>query len=92
MQPTREQAWEWLKEYTKSEALRRHADMLSAWRGQAVAVRELRKHIAWYLHGLRGSAQVRAELLTLTDPRQVDARLEQYISSLQRADARPGPA
>ena len=25
MQPTREQAWEWLKEYTKSEALRRHA-------------------------------------------------------------------
>ena len=24
MQPTREQAWEWLKEYTKSEALRRH--------------------------------------------------------------------
>lgn len=64
------------------EMLRRHADMLGAWRGQAVAVRELRKHIAWYLHGLRGSAQVRAGLLTLNDPREVDARLEAYIASL----------
>lgn len=25
MQPTREQAWEWVKEYNESEALRRHA-------------------------------------------------------------------
>lgn len=64
------------------EALRRHADMLGAWRGQAVAVRELRKHIAWYLHGLPGSARVRAELLQLSDPLEVDARLEEYILSL----------
>ena len=56
--------------------------MLAAWRGEAIAVREMRKHIAWYLHGLRGSAQIRAQLLTLTDPYEVDRRLEEYIESL----------
>lgn len=64
------------------EIIRRHGDMLTAWRGEAVAVREMRKHIAWYLHGLRGSAQLRSELLTLTDPREVDARLEKYLLAL----------
>ncbi len=62
--------------------MRRHSDMLAAWRGEAIAVREMRKHIAWYLHGLRGSAQIRAQLLTLTDPYEVDRRLEEYIESL----------
>ena len=64
------------------ETMRRHSDMLTAWRGEAVAVREMRKHIAWYLHGLRGSAQIRSELLTLLDPNEVDRRLEEYINSL----------
>lgn len=68
--------------HERLEAMRRHSDMLAAWRGEAVAVREMRKHIAWYLHGLRGSAQVRAELLTLTNPGEVDRRLEEYIESL----------
>lgn len=64
------------------ETMRRHSDMLTAWRGEAVAVREMRKHIAWYLHGLRGSAQMRSELLTLLDPNEVDKKLEKYIDSL----------
>lgn len=64
------------------ETIRRHMDMLTAWRGESVAVREMRKHIAWYLHGLRGSAQVRSSLLTQNDPREVDRRLEEYLLSL----------
>lgn len=68
--------------HERLEMMRRHSDMLAAWRGEAIAVREMRKHIAWYLHGLRGSAQIRAQLLTLTDPYEVDRRLEEYIESL----------
>ena len=64
------------------ETIRRHTDMLAAWRGENVAVREMRKHIAWYLHGLRGSAQVRAGLLTQTDPAEIDRRLEDYLLGL----------
>lgn len=40
----------------------RHARMLAAWKGEAVAVREMRKHGAWYTRGLRGAVQARVRI------------------------------
>lgn len=37
----------------------RHARMLLALKGEAVAMREMRKHIAWYVRGLKGAARIR---------------------------------
>lgn len=37
----------------------RHARMLLALKGEAVAMREMRRHIAWYVRGLKGAARVR---------------------------------
>ncbi|HWI54605.1 MAG TPA: tRNA-dihydrouridine synthase, partial [Desulfobacteria bacterium] len=37
----------------------RHLQMVSAYKGDNRAVREMRKHIAWYMKGLRDSAKVR---------------------------------
>ncbi|WP_246946062.1 tRNA dihydrouridine synthase DusB [Bacillus pinisoli] len=36
-----------------------HLDRLIALKGETVAVREMRKHAAWYLKGIRGNAKVR---------------------------------
>ncbi|WP_456277114.1 tRNA dihydrouridine synthase DusB [Bacillus sp. AK128] len=36
-----------------------HLDRLIALKGEFVAVREMRKHAAWYLKGIRGNAKVR---------------------------------
>jgi nifR3 family TIM-barrel protein len=36
-----------------------HLDRLIALKGESVAVREMRKHAAWYLKGIRGNAKVR---------------------------------
>lgn len=36
-----------------------HLDRLIALKGEYVAVREMRKHAAWYLKGIRGNARVR---------------------------------
>jgi nifR3 family TIM-barrel protein len=36
-----------------------HLDRLIALKGEHVAVREMRKHAAWYLKGIRGNAKVR---------------------------------
>lgn len=36
-----------------------HLDRLIALKGEYVAVREMRKHAAWYLKGIRGNAKVR---------------------------------
>ncbi|CAM3545908.1 tRNA dihydrouridine synthase DusB [Hydrogenibacillus schlegelii] len=39
-----------------------HFRALVELRGEAVAVREMRKHAAWYLRGIRGGAALRAEV------------------------------
>ena len=36
-----------------------HFDRLTALKGEGIAVREMRKHAAWYLKGVRGNANVR---------------------------------
>ena len=50
--------------------IRRHMDALCALKGEDRAMREARKHVGWYLHGVRGAAQFRrqaGELCTLGD-------------------------
>ncbi|NLJ77223.1 MAG: tRNA dihydrouridine synthase DusB, partial [Peptococcaceae bacterium] len=37
----------------------RHFDLLIKNKGENVAVREMRKHTAWYIKGLRGAARLR---------------------------------
>jgi tRNA-dihydrouridine synthase B len=45
---------------------------------EAKAVREMRKHIAWYIKSMPGAAEFRKEAFTLTDPEDVQARLEAF--------------
>ncbi|MDB3525609.1 tRNA dihydrouridine synthase DusB [Clostridioides difficile] len=47
--------------------------------GEHVAVREMRKHIAWYLKGLRNSAKLRDEINKIEDYQEVVSKLEYYM-------------
>lgn len=48
--------------------------------GEYVAVREMRKHIAWYLKGLRGSARLRDEINKIESYEEVANKLRDYLS------------
>ncbi|MGL5750348.1 MAG: tRNA dihydrouridine synthase DusB, partial [Paraclostridium sp.] len=47
--------------------------------GEYVAVREMRKHIAWYLKGLKGSARLRDEINKIESYEEVVNRLKTYM-------------
>ncbi|MBQ6401931.1 MAG: tRNA-dihydrouridine synthase [Firmicutes bacterium] len=47
--------------------LLRHFDMVCADKGEQTAVREIRKHVGWYVRGLRGATRLRREVNTITD-------------------------
>ncbi|HCQ6003876.1 tRNA dihydrouridine synthase DusB [Clostridioides difficile] len=47
--------------------------------GEYVAVRKMRKHIAWYLKGLRNSAKLRDEINKIEDYQEVVSKLEYYM-------------
>ncbi len=53
------------------ETALRHYDMLLEWKQQRVAVNEMRKHIGWYVHGMRGAAQLRGIINQMDDPDEV---------------------
>ena len=46
----------------KLDVLMRHARMLAALKGEAVAVREMRRHVVCYVRGMRDAAKVRTRV------------------------------
>lgn len=52
-------------------AVLRHLEWAVAARGEAVAVREMRKHVGWYVKGLPKAAQVRREANSATTTEQL---------------------
>ncbi len=60
----------------------RHARLLVQWKGERHAVVEMRKHFAWYLKGMRGAAQARARINTLTTLAQVEEELTAFFAAL----------
>ncbi|MCR2807252.1 tRNA dihydrouridine synthase DusB [Paenibacillus soyae] len=74
----------------KMEVAILHLDRLIALKNEAVAVREMRKHLAWYLKGLPGGARVKDVIMEETGRDRMVAILENFINSLeQEAEAQP---
>ena len=65
----------------RSDMIRDHYERMLACRPERIAVREMRKHIGWYLHGLRDSAKVRNEINRLTDPEEIFALLQRFFDA-----------
>ena len=48
-----------------------HAEWLVEEKGERVGIAESRKHMAWYLHGMRGAASARCEVMKATTLKEV---------------------
>ncbi len=56
----------------------RHLEMVVADKGEYRGVREMRKHVAWYLKGIRGAAQVRNKVMHA----ETELQMQQILKSL----------
>ncbi|MFD0677138.1 MULTISPECIES: tRNA dihydrouridine synthase DusB [unclassified Paenibacillus] len=59
-----------------------HMDRLVALKGENVAVKEMRKHLAWYLKGLTGSARVKDIIMEQTKRDAMAQVLEDFVASM----------
>lgn len=83
---------ELLPEPTPREKIRiamLHMDRLVNLKGEGQAVREMRKHLAWYLKGLPDAARVKNEIMEMATRAAVAARLEEYVRTIEEEAARP---
>jgi nifR3 family TIM-barrel protein len=60
-----------------------HLDRLASLKGESTAVREMRKHLAWYLKGLPDSAVVKNSIMDLTSRSEVVSALEEYVRTVE---------
>lgn len=54
----------------------RHARMLSAFKGEQVAIREMRRHAAWYTKGVKGAVRARAGIQAAETIRMLEDALQ----------------
>lgn len=59
-----------------------HMNMLIDLKGETIAVKEMRKHIAWYLKGLPNSSTVKNSVNTLVFAEEVEKTLKEYLNNI----------
>lgn len=62
----------------------RHLDMMIQYKGEYLAVREMRKHAAWYLKGLWGAAEMRNRINQTETADEMRGLLEAYLEVLEK--------
>jgi nifR3 family TIM-barrel protein len=69
-----------------------HMDRLIALKGESTAVKEMRKHMAWYLKGLKGAARVKDVIMEMTERDAMVRVLEDFVSRMGDLEADEEPA
>ncbi|EES71724.1 TIM-barrel protein, nifR3 family [Paenibacillus sp. oral taxon 786 str. D14] len=65
-----------------------HMDRLAALKGELVAVREMRKHLAWYLKGLKGAARIKDLIMEENHRDEMVRILENFVADLAAGTVR----
>lgn len=60
----------------------KHTEGLVKAKGEARGIKEARKHIAWYIKGMRGSGAIKTEIFRISDFATMKAALSDYIDNI----------
>src|ERR1700739_3673712 len=71
--------------------VRRHGQLLAAHFGQDKGMRDIRKHIAWYLHGFPAGPELRRALAMVKTLDELDSLLDRLDGDVPFPDAATGP-
>ncbi|OKP87003.1 tRNA dihydrouridine synthase DusB [Paenibacillus sp. P32E] len=63
-----------------------HMDRLISLKGEAVAVREMRKHLAWYLKGMKAAARVKDIIMEETKRDEMVRILSEFVIQLKEGE------
>lgn len=66
----------------KLKTIKEHIDLEIAEKGEYIGIREMRKHISWYIKNLKDSSKVREKINTLESKQEVIDCLNEYFKTL----------
>ena len=65
----------------KLQIIKKHIDLAVKEKGE-IAVRELRKHIAWYTKNLKNSSEFRSSINQIETEKELIEKIEEYFKTL----------
>jgi nifR3 family TIM-barrel protein len=71
--------------------IRRHGELLAAHFGEDKGMRDIRKHIAWYLHGFPAGTELRRALALVKSVAELDSLLDRFDADVPFPAAAGGP-
>lgn len=74
-----------------ADIVRRHGRLLAAHFGEDKGMRDIRKHIGWYLHGFPAGSELRRALAMVKTLDELDSLLSQLDPTVPFPDAANGP-
>src|SRR5246127_3442292 len=74
-----------------ADIVRRHGRLLAAHFGEDKGMRDIRKHIAWYLHGFPAGSELRRALAMVKTLGELDALLDRLDGAVPFPEAATGP-
>lgn len=66
----------------KLRVLKEHIELAVEEKGEYIAVREMRKHICWYIKNLKESSKIREKINRIENVQELESCLEEYFKSL----------
>lgn len=66
----------------KLEQCLEHVKMLTDDKGESRGIKEARKHIAWYIKGLKGASALKSEVFKISDYATMERILREYINQV----------
>jgi nifR3 family TIM-barrel protein len=74
-----------------ADMVRQHGRLLAAHFGEDKGMRDIRKHVAWYLHGFPAGSELRRALAMVTTLDELDSLLDRLDGAVPFPDAATGP-
>jgi hypothetical protein len=74
-----------------ADIIRRHGELLAAHFGEDKGMRDIRKHIAWYLHGFPAGSDLRRSLALVRTLGELDRLLDDLEPDVPFPTAAHGP-
>ena len=66
----------------KLEIIKEHLKLAVKEKGEYIAIREMRKHICWYIKNLKESSKIRERINRIEDINELVTCLEEYFNTL----------
>ena len=66
----------------KLQIIKEHLKLTIQEKGEYIAIREMRKHICWYIKNLKESSKFREKVNKIEDVNELISCLDEYFSSL----------